>query len=154
MECVEKDSFNIVSREIPREKVAISAYSFRHIVSTVLRRSNRIHAVTDDDVSLQLGHKRPQVRTTAGYGEWEPDYLLNASKATDTWFATMQKKVRNRELFPRVIPESSVYRQREWAKSLKTVVGATRIEPVTPTMSTSNDLEENLWFRPIWPDFP
>ena len=45
-------------------------------------------------------------------------------------------------------------KSRKQPKWLNWMVGATGIEPVTPTMSTSNDLEEDLWFRPIWPDFP
>ncbi len=82
----------------------LTAYSFRHLVTTVLRRSKHSHGVTEDDISLQLGHKRPQARTTAGYGEWEPDYLLNAANAIDVWLLSLQRKVSNRSLFSQGYP--------------------------------------------------
>jgi hypothetical protein len=42
--------------------------------------------VPEDQVSELLGHKRPNLRTTAGYGDWDPDYQLEAAAALDKWF--------------------------------------------------------------------
>ena len=35
---------------------------------------------------MQLGHHRPGLRTTGGYGEWDPSYLREAARALDAWF--------------------------------------------------------------------
>ena len=48
----------------------------------MLRRAR----VPEDQVSELLGHKRPDLRTTAGYGHWDPDYQLEAALALDEWF--------------------------------------------------------------------
>lgn len=64
--------------------IQLSAYSLRHKVTTVLRRAKR-HGVTEDDIAWQLGHRRPHLRTTGGYGEFEPDYLDAPAQALDTW---------------------------------------------------------------------
>lgn len=65
----------------------ISTYSFRHKVTTVLRRSR----VSEDQVSQMLGHRRENLRVTGGYGEWSPDYLTDAAAAIDAWFLRVQK---------------------------------------------------------------
>jgi len=64
--------------------IKVSAYSFRHKVTTVLRRAKR-HGVTEDDIAMQLGHRRPHLRVTGGYGEFEPDYLEAPAKALSAW---------------------------------------------------------------------
>ena len=77
-----------------REKAAIprlSTYSFRHKAATILRRA-RVH---EDQIALQLGHRRPGLRTTGGYGEWDPFYLQQASRALDTWFLRVRKLAKN-----------------------------------------------------------
>ena len=136
----------------------LSTYSFRHKVTTILRRAKHSHGVTEDDISMQLGHRRPHLRMTGDYGEWDPEYLKNAAAAIDAWFVDMQRRAKTRSLLTQGFNKSAPIQRRrrviERTKSLKIVVGATGIEPVTPTMSTSNEDEENLWFRPIWPDFP
>lgn len=68
----------------------LSAYSFRHKVATVLRSAG----VSEDQIALQLGHKRPDVRVTGGYGEWAPDYLREATAALDAWAVGILRKVR------------------------------------------------------------
>ncbi|BCW88006.1 hypothetical protein sos41_11440 [Alphaproteobacteria bacterium SO-S41] len=65
--------------------IRISAYSFRHKVATILRRAKRSHGVTEDDISMQLGHQRPNVRITGGYGEFDPDYLDAPMRALSDW---------------------------------------------------------------------
>ena len=49
----------------------ISAYTFRHKVATVLRKAR----LSEDEIGLQLGHRREAARTTAGYGKRDPSYL-------------------------------------------------------------------------------
>jgi integrase len=67
--------------------IPISTYSWRQKVTTVLRRAR----VPEDQVSAFLGHKRPSLRTTAGYGDWDPDYQLEAAAALDNWFWRVRK---------------------------------------------------------------
>jgi integrase len=72
----------------------ISTYSFRHKVTTVLRQGR----VSEDQVSQMLGHRRVNLRTTGGYGEWSPDYLADAAAAIDAWFLRVQQHC-SRDLF-------------------------------------------------------
>jgi len=64
--------------------IKVSAYSFRHKVVTVLRRYKRA-GVTEDDIAWQMGHKRPDLRVTGGYGELDPDHLFEPCRALDSW---------------------------------------------------------------------
>lgn len=63
----------------------VSAYSLRHKVGTVLRRAKRSHGVTEDEIAALLGHRRPHLRTTQGYGEFDPDYLDGPAEALAAW---------------------------------------------------------------------
>ena len=74
----------------------LSAYSFRHKVATVLRKAR----LSEDEIGMQLGHRREGARTTAGYGEWDPAYLKGVADALDTWFVQLGRKVKNKTLFP------------------------------------------------------
>lgn len=65
----------------------LSTYSFRHKVTSVLRRS-RVH---EDQVSTQMGHRRKDLRSTSGYGEFDPDYLKDAARALDVWFLKLRR---------------------------------------------------------------
>ena len=56
-----------------------SIYSFRHKVTTVLHQAS----VSEDQVNQMLGHRRATLRTTGGYGEWNPDYPKGAAVAID-----------------------------------------------------------------------
>lgn len=67
--------------------IPITTYSWRQKVTTVLRRAR----VPEDQVSELLGHKRPNLRTTAGYGDWDPDYQQEAAAALDSWFWRVRK---------------------------------------------------------------
>jgi energy-converting hydrogenase Eha subunit A len=69
--------------------IKISAYSIRHKVTTVLRRAKR-KGVAEDDIAAQLGHKRPNLRVTGEYGEFDPDYLEAATAALDSWLAGLR----------------------------------------------------------------
>lgn len=66
----------------------VTAYSFRHKVTTVLRRAKR-HGVTEDEIAMQLGHKRPNVRVTGSYGEFDPDYLEAPARALSAWLGSL-----------------------------------------------------------------
>jgi integrase len=85
-------------------EIPISTYSWRQKVTTVLRRAR----VPEDQISEMLGHKRPSLRTTAGYGDWDPDYQREAATALDNWFWRIRKlaKLKAAELTnSRGIPE-------------------------------------------------
>jgi integrase len=73
----------------------LSAYSFRHKVATVLRKAR----LSEDEIGTQLGHRREAARTTAGYGEWNPDYLARAAAALNAWLVRLQTKVKGKSLF-------------------------------------------------------
>ena len=114
----------------------LSTYSFRHKVTTVLRRAKLTHRVTEDDIALQLGHRRPHLRTTAGYGEWDPEYLTTAAAAIDSWFVALQLKVQKRALFSQGFLKSARGRRKKSAKPLKSLERARRIERPTLTLAT------------------
>lgn len=80
----------------------ISTYSFRHKVTTVLRQAQ----VSEDQVSQMLGHRRVNLRTTGGYGEWSASYLSDAAKAIEAWFLRVQKQC-TRALFSHGIPTNA-----------------------------------------------
>jgi len=67
--------------------VRITTRSFRHKVTTVLRQAE----VSEDEIAIQLGHRRPDLRTTGLYGEWSPSYLRKSAAALDAWLARVQK---------------------------------------------------------------
>lgn len=68
------------------------AYSFRHKMTTVLRR----YAVPSDQINVQLGHKRPSNRTSDLYGEYEPSYLAEAADALDAYMVRLQALTKRR----------------------------------------------------------
>lgn len=81
----------------------LTARSIRHKVATVLRKAR----IPEDEIALQLGHRRQQVRTTAGYGEWDPDYLAGVADALDAWWIKLGAKV-SKPLFPPAAPAANV----------------------------------------------
>jgi integrase len=88
----------------------------RHTVATELRRRGVPHW----EVSGQIGHKK--AGTSEIYAKFDPDYLGAARIALDAWMDDLSRKV------PRLRGQSGVSHMRK-------VVGGTRIELVTPTMS-------------------
>ena len=68
-----------------------SAYSIRHRATSVLRSAK----VPGEQVSYQLGHKRPgprgEARTTRGYGSFDADYLAEAAIALEAWIKKVMK---------------------------------------------------------------
>jgi integrase len=75
------------------------AYSLRHKLTSVLRRSG----VPEDQIAVQLGHKRPHVRTTGLYGDHAPDYLQAAQEAIDAFLVRLDS-LTGRALFPPLTP--------------------------------------------------
>lgn len=69
----------------------LSLYSFRHKVVSVLRARR----VPEDQIARQLGHRRRDLRTTSGYGEFDPDYLKTAARALDSWFLELRARVKS-----------------------------------------------------------
>lgn len=88
----------------------------RHTVATELRRRGVPHW----EVSGQIGHKK--AGTSEIYAKFDPDYLGAARTALDAWLDDLSRSV------PRLQGQSGVSHMRK-------VVGGTRIELVTPTMS-------------------
>jgi integrase len=73
--------------------IPVTTYSARQKVTTILRRAR----VPEDQVSELLGHKRPSVRSSAGYGHWDPDYQLEAAAALDAWFWRIRRIVKAKQ---------------------------------------------------------
>jgi integrase len=115
----------------------------RHTVASELRR----RGVPGWEVSGLIGHKRGEAAaTTGGYAKFDPAYLGKARKALDAWISDLAKDV------PRlrgVSAGSAGTRRRNGAKPESRavagfqLVGGTRIELVTPTMSRSRKINQN-----------
>ena len=115
----------------------------RHTVASELRK----RGVPGWEVSGLIGHKKGEAAaTTGGYAKFDPAYMGKARKALDAWIADLAKDV------PRlrgVSPGSVKARNRNGAKPESRaaagllLVGGTRIELVTPTMSRSGKINKN-----------
>lgn len=79
----------------------LTLYSFRHKTTAVLRAAG---GVSEDEIAWQLGHRRPNLRTTAAYGERSPDYLKASAAALDAWWRRLQTLTET-ALFSRGIPK-------------------------------------------------
>ena len=110
----------------------------RHTVATELRR----RGVPDWEASGMLGHRKGG--TTEIYAKFDPAYLGKARKALDAWLRDLARDV------PRLhqigVSSGSVGADKETARTRESravprfqVVGGTGIEPVTPTMSRSQN---------------
>lgn len=95
----------------------------RHTVATELRRRGVPHW----EVSGQIGHKK--AGTSEIYAKFDPEYLGQARVALDAWANDLAKKV------PRMRGQFGVSPQSKPLFESRKVVGGTRIELVTPTMS-------------------
>ncbi len=63
----------------------ISVYSIRHRATSVMRAAR----VPSEQVSFQIGHRRPSERSTRNYGEYGPDYLADAARALEAWVSNV-----------------------------------------------------------------
>lgn len=86
----------------------MSVYSFRHRVASVLRAS-KAPRVPGEQISYQLGHRRPGDRTTRGYGAYEPDYLDEAARALNAWIGRVLELAKaNSHAIPTTAPKRRV----------------------------------------------
>ena len=108
-------------------------YSLRHTMARHLRASG----VDGWEVAAQLGHKQLGLSTTEIYAPFAPNYLSSSVEELDKY---LQHIVTSPADMPISCTEHDQVEARkkalEEAKSLKRMVGGTRFELVTPTMST------------------
>ena len=129
-----KGAWRII-REAAELPKSVTPYALRHTMATELRA----RGVPEWEAMGIMGHKSPSARTTEVYAKFRPDYLGEAVRAIDAYFAEMRPKFGDRNLTPsatavRAVPVLG--RKTENLQALDSMVGATGIEPVTPTMST------------------
>jgi len=140
----------VKAAELPSD---ITPYSLRHTMAAELRR----RSVPMWEVEGLLGHKRAGITET--YAQFDPDYLSNGSRAIDAYFADLGLRFpqSNVNCVPLALhsAKSRSPADSDWSKySEGWMVGATGIEPVTPTMSTkrprwnARKTKENL--TPFW----
>ena len=102
----------------------VTAYTIRHTVAVEMRK----RGVPVWEVAGFLGHSSGY-KTTERYAKFGPDHLGHAVRAIDAYFAELGLAAA-----PRV--SSVLVPLREVPQPIENMVGATGIEPVTPTMST------------------
>ena len=108
-------------------------YSIRHSLTRHLRASG----VDAWQVSAQLGHKQPGMSTTEIYAPFDPDYLAGAAENLTNYLKELIIPPEEQIITCSLHAHIEARRQAlEDAKSLKKMVGGTRFELVTPTMST------------------
>ena len=87
-----------------------------------------------------MGHKLPDLRTTDRYTKFDKRYLGNATATVEQYVRDLNKLTKRDLLQPdtlKILPMRVPPTMREKAEiPLGRMVGATRIELVTPTMST------------------
>ena len=108
-------------------------YSLRHTMARHLRASG----VDGWEVAAQLGHKQLGLSTTEIYAPFAPNYLSSSAQELDKYLQHILTSPAN---MPISCTEHDQVEARkkalEEAKALKKMVGGTRFELVTPTMST------------------
>ena len=108
-------------------------YDLRHTMATELRK----RGVPPWEVSGMLGHRSGGYNTTEIYAKYDPDFMGKAVTAIDSYFVELQR-ITNRPLIlstPSLRSTCVAGLTIEVAETGGEVVGATGIEPVTPTMS-------------------
>jgi len=76
----------------------MAVYSIRHKVTSILRAAK----VPSEQISYQIGHRRPEERTTRTYGEYDPRYLAEAASAIDAWMRRILKAAAHEKPKPRI----------------------------------------------------
>ncbi|MBM3504074.1 MAG: hypothetical protein FJX65_09385 [Alphaproteobacteria bacterium] len=108
-------------------------YDLRHTMAVEMRRQG----VPAWEVSGMLGHRSSGYGTTEIYAKHDPGYMGKAVAAIDSYFVELQRLTSR----PLVLSTPSLRATCvaglgiEVAELGRKVVGATGIEPVTPTMS-------------------
>jgi hypothetical protein len=101
----------------------LSAKSFRHKVTTVLCKAR----LPEDEIRIQLGHRREAARTSAGYGEWDPDYLT--AVAGDAGFVHLQGKVKTKAIFAVPVAASPAVGSQHRASYSRGIPGYRKLRP-------------------------
>jgi integrase len=111
-------------------------YTLRHKMATELRA----RGVIGEEVSYQIGHKRPDMRTTGRYLKFDPRYLSNAKVVIEEYIRDLNKLTKRDLLAPdtlKILSNDPSHLDSENDKfpfGIK-VVGGAGIEPAAPTMS-------------------
>ena len=108
----------------------VTPYTIRHTMATELRK----RGVPPWEVSGLLGHKSAGYATTERYAKYDPDYLGMAAKGIDAYFTELQEHVSRQIVLPlrtTCVPVKSL----AGTQVPDLLVGASGIEPPTPTMS-------------------
>jgi integrase len=130
------DSTKTMWREIRKDAGLdrrVQPYSARHTIARELRKQR----VPTDQIELLLGHRRPVQGTTGTYAPYDPEYCREAVAAIDGFFAKIEAVLGAtyfRVSFEEIKKAAERFAENR-TKSRRKVVGATGIEPVTPTMS-------------------
>ena len=112
---------------------AVQPYSIRHTMARHMRASS----VPAWEVSAQLGHKQPGMSITEVYAPFDTTYLATSSRILDNYLKELLISPEDKPLtLPQRCHSEGDEGAANGAKSLKTMVGGTRFELVTPTMST------------------
>jgi integrase len=122
----------------------LTPYSLRHKMATELRA----RGVSREDLAYQMGHKLPDLRTTDRYTKFDKRYLETAKAVIEEYLRDLNKIAIRELLEPslslKILPKAASMAQSARRHMIENVseimamgmVGATRIELVTPTMST------------------
>ncbi|NHO53204.1 tyrosine-type recombinase/integrase [Acetobacter estunensis] len=120
----------------------IVPYTIRHTMATELIT----RGVPEIEVASLMGHAMPNLRTTGRYVHVRPDFLANARRSIEEVASAIDRvaarSMVNFNMRANSVLDSTAKDGTPMHKSRKTVgflpeqmVGATGIEPVTPTMS-------------------
>jgi len=121
----------------------LTPYSLRHKMATELRA----RGVSREELAYQMGHKLPDLRTTDCYTKFDKRYLENAKSAIEAYMRDLNKiavcellqpshslKILSKPARIAKLPDSGSVEKLPQIRMVG-MVGATGIEPVTPTMS-------------------
>jgi len=109
----------------------VTAYTIRHTMAAELRK----RGVPVWEVAGFLGHSSGY-KTTERYAKFGPDHLGEAVRAIDAYFAELGLAAVPQAAARPLRVSSVLASQRVGPQPIEIMVGATGIEPVTPTMST------------------
>jgi len=114
----------------------LSPYSLRHKMATELRA----RGVSREELAFQMGHTMPDYRTTDRYTKFDKRFLESAKLKIEDYLRDLNR-LTDHDLLNADSLKILSNRLRESGQEMPktpylTMVGATGIEPVTPTMST------------------
>ena len=109
----------------------VTAYTIRHTVAAEMRK----RGVPVWEVAGFLGHSTGY-KTTERYAKFGPDHLAGAVRAIDGYFADFGLAAVPQHATRPLRVSSVLAPPTVGSQALEIMVGATGIEPVTPTMST------------------